>query len=319
MLWFRHRCSDATLRCVSEKYGQLTYHSSRLPGAIRFNVHSISSSIGSTRRGSALYTFRGKYVLITGSSSGLGSALAEALAARGANVVLNARSAKSLHRLAERLREQYPVRIEVADADISAPSAPARISRRLEQLGITIDLLINNAGVGTVGTFLSHSIDRQMVQVRLSVIGLTSLTHHFARQMVAIGNGGILNVASTSAFRPVPCMAIYGASKAFVLMFSEALAAELKESGVHIMTACPGPMATRFLSNSKANITPRNMDSADLVAERTLDDFARGLPISYPGRFRVRAATLLSGFLPRSAMVWFAMRAAKRMGFCPEP
>jgi short-subunit dehydrogenase len=259
--------------------------------------------------------YKGSYALITGASKGLGSAYAKALAERGANLVLVARSLEQMEKLAAELRLKYGVRIETIAADLSNPSAASEIEQRLGQLQIRIDLLINNAGAGLSGRFLGHTLEGEMSQINLNVNGLVALTFHFGREMAARGKGGIINISSNSAFQPVPYMATYGATKAFTLMFTEAIAEEMRSTGVRVMAVCPGPTATQFFDQAPTIMKASEMDSVEFVAERTLKDFERGKVISYPGRTSVRILTWAARFMPRSTAARIAAGFSKKMGY----
>ena len=259
--------------------------------------------------------YKGSYALITGASKGLGSAYAKAFAQRGANLVLVARSLEPMEKLAVELRSKYRVRIETIQADLTDVSAAGHIAKRLTQLQIRIDLLVNNAGAGLSSRFLGHTVENEISQINLNVQGLVALTHHFGREMAARGMGGIINISSNSAFQPVPYMATYGATKAFILMFTEAIAEEMRDTGVRVMVACPGPTATQFFDQAPTTMNASEMDSADFVAQRTLKDFERGKVVSYPGRTSVRILTRSARFMPRSTAVKIAALFSKKMGY----
>jgi short-subunit dehydrogenase len=258
--------------------------------------------------------YRGSYALITGASKGIGKVFAEVLASRGMNVVLVARSKDALTALAGRLSEKYGVRAIAIDADLASPEAPANIQTALANQNIEIDLLINNAGFGLSGSFLSHDLEQEQAQIQVNVQALIALTYIFGSSMSARGHGGVINLASNSSFQPLPYMAGYAATKAFVLYFSEAIQHELTEKGVHVMAACPGPTATGFFDGTSTNMSPKDFDSSLSVVEKTLEAFERGKSVAYPGRARVRLATWLSRFLPRTYVVRIAALATGQMG-----
>jgi short-subunit dehydrogenase len=257
---------------------------------------------------------RGSYALVTGASKGLGKVFAEVLAARGMNVVLVARSKDSLAADAKSLSEKYGIRAVAISADLASPGAPFEIQIELARQNIEIDLLINNAGFGLSGSFLSHDLKQEETQIQVNVQALIALTHIFGRLMAARGRGGIINLASNSSFQPLPYMAGYAATKAFVLYFSEAIQHELAAKGVHVMASCPGPTATSFFEGTSTNMTSRDFDSSLSVVEKTLEAFSRGKSVAYPGRASVRIATWLSRFLPRSLVVRIAALATGKMG-----
>ena len=184
--------------------------------------------------------------LITGASSGIGAAFAEALAQRGMNVVLVARSEDRLFALANTLKSQYGIRAEVIVQDLTQPDAATLVYKSVEALGVEIDLLINNAGFGDYGVFGDRPRQKQLDMIQLNIAALVDLTHQFLPQMQERRSGSILNIASIAGFQPMPYFSVYAATKAFVLSFSEALWAENQSTGVHIMAVCPGPTESRF-------------------------------------------------------------------------
>ncbi len=259
-------------------------------------------------------TYRGSYALVTGASKGIGNAFAEVLAARGMNVVLVARSENLLVELAERLAKHYGIVAISIGADLALPQAPADIQIELARRNIEIDLLINNAGFGLSGSFLSHDLKQEQAQIQVNVQALVALTYLFGQSMAARGCGGIINLASNASFQPVPYMATYAATKGFVLYFSEAIQHELAATGVQVMAACPGPTATRFFDGTATRMSTRDFDSVLSVVEKTLVAFDRGKSVAYPGRTSVRVATWLSRLLPRSVVVRMAAAATGKMG-----
>ncbi len=184
--------------------------------------------------------------LITGASSGLGEGFARALAAERQALILTARRADRLEALRAELVAKHGVAVEVIATDLAAPDGPAAVMRAVTARGLTIDTLINNAGFGTRGAFAEADAATQIGMVDLNCRALVALAHAVLPGMVALGRGGILNIASTAAFQPGPWMATYYASKAFVLSFSEALHEEVRGTGVHVAALCPGPTRTEF-------------------------------------------------------------------------
>ncbi len=193
-----------------------------------------------------MFKYSGKTALITGASSGIGAAFAQALAARGMATVLVARSDEPLRALASRLTERHATRAEVIPADLSTASGVAGLIDEMQRRGMSVDLLINNAGFGLHGRFERLSPQQQLDEIQVNIAALVALTHAVAPDMLARSAGAIINVASTLAFQPDPYMAVYGATKAFVLSFSSALAEEYAATGVRVMALCPGATATPF-------------------------------------------------------------------------
>jgi uncharacterized protein len=184
--------------------------------------------------------------LITGASGGIGYELALLFARDHHNLVLVARSGEKLAQLAASLRTQFGVTVNTVVLDLATPSAPRFLFDQLQSQGITIDILVNNAAFGTHGEFAKISEDEILGQIDLNIRALTHLTRLFLPPMIQRRNGRIMNVASTAAFQAGPLMAVYYAGKAYVLSFSEALANELRDSGVTVTCFCPGATHTGF-------------------------------------------------------------------------
>ena len=190
--------------------------------------------------------WRGKWAVVTGASSGIGQAFAEQLAAGGTHLVLTARRRGRLLRLRNRLRGTYGTRVEAVAADLAQPDAPDRIFNFTGRRAIAVDLLVNNAGVGSYGEFRASDPARELEIVQVNCAAMVHLTRLYLPGMVERGAGDILIVASTGAYQGCPYMATYGASKAFDLLFAEALAEEVSGHGVRVCALCPGPTATEF-------------------------------------------------------------------------
>lgn len=189
---------------------------------------------------------RGSTALITGASSGLGAEFARRLAERGANLILVARRKDRLDELAEELRREHAVAVAVYTADLSTPRSGTDLAERIAADGLTVSTLINNAGVGTHGEFAGQDPDALAGEIQLNVASLVDLTRALLPQLLAAGRGALVNIASTSAYQPTPSMAVYGAGKAFVLSFTEALAYETRRSRLKVLAVSPGPMRTEF-------------------------------------------------------------------------
>ncbi|MEK7736631.1 MAG: SDR family oxidoreductase, partial [Pseudomonadota bacterium] len=192
--------------------------------------------------------FKGSTVLITGASSGIGAAFARNLASRGANMILTARSQDTLMRIADELKRKYPISIQVFPADLGDMEAPQQLFEKVRASGISVDVLINNAGFGKWAHFLDEEFDTYRRMLSLNVNALVHLTHLFLPHMLARGTGGVINVASTAAFQPVPYIAVYSASKSFVLNFTEALSGEYSGKGLRFLALCPGNTTTNFMA-----------------------------------------------------------------------
>lgn len=197
-----------------------------------------------------MFVYQGKTALITGASSGIGEAFARALAARGMHLVLVARSSDNLERMAGELRQAYEVTVEPLSLDLTEPGSVERLVGMLSAKHHTVDLLINNAGVGFHGQFASLTPAQDQREIVLNVNALVALTHALLPDMLSRSSGAVINVASTLAFQPTPYMAVYGATKAFVLSFTVALAEESRERGIRVLALCPGPTGTAFYVSS---------------------------------------------------------------------
>lgn len=190
--------------------------------------------------------FKNKIALITGASEGIGRELADIMASDGWNVILTARRQEVLDEFAAQLTQRYGVLSWAIAADLSQPNAADHLRDEIRELGLTIDALINNAGFGLYGAFKNENTERIDALLQLNITALTKLTYTFLPDMTTKGQGWIMNVASTAGLIPMPFLAVYGASKAYVLSFSEALAAELEGSGVIVSCLAPGSTRTNF-------------------------------------------------------------------------
>lgn len=184
--------------------------------------------------------------LITGASSGLGEEFARQLARKSYDLVLTARREERLRAIASEVKSSGAQRVDVIALDLAIPGSPEALHRRISDKKIAVDYLVNNAGFGTRGRFAKLRLDRELEQINLNVTALVALARLFIPAMVERKSGTIINVASTAAFQAVPFMATYAATKAFVLSFSEALAHELRDTGVGVTALCPGPTRTEF-------------------------------------------------------------------------
>ena len=253
----------------------------------------------------------GTTALVTGASSGIGEQLARQLAARSVNVVLAARNEGRLEALADELRRAHPgVSATVMAADLSAAGSAQDLVSGLERAGTGIDLLVNNAGVGSHGRFVDEDPDAVTRQIQLNCTSLVALTSALLPPMITRGRGGVINVASTAAFQPIPTMAVYAASKAFVLSFSEALWAETNTTGIRVLALCPGPTDTRFFETAAPGkqFLTRSRQSPEQVAAVALRAFETGKgPSVIPGTVN---RVLANGYrlLPRTVMARMAER-----------
>ncbi|MFD5620659.1 SDR family NAD(P)-dependent oxidoreductase [Streptomyces yangpuensis] len=190
--------------------------------------------------------YRGTTALITGASAGLGVEFARQWAEHGADVVLVARRVERLEEVAADLRRRYGVQAHVVAADLARPGAAAALHAELDGLGLTVHTLINNAGFGSHGPFADQDPTRISEMIQLNVTALTELTRQFLPDLTAGGRGALVTVASAAAYQPTPAMAVYGATKAFVLSFTEAVAYETRSSSLRVLAVSPGPVRTEF-------------------------------------------------------------------------
>jgi uncharacterized protein len=257
--------------------------------------------------------YQGMTALVTGASVGLGEAFARQLAAQGANLVLVARSEDKLNRLADALRQQAKVEVTVLRADLSSAEAVDRLLAEVRSRGIRVDLLVNNAGLGLFENFIDTPLSRQMEQVNVNVLALVRLTHAFLPGMIAARKGGVINIASNAAFQPLAGADLYAASKAFVLFFSEGLALELEKTGVRVLAACPGPVATQFFANMDPKLQPKEMDQPAPIVNEILRAFDKGKRIVIPGKLLVRLGTLGARLLPRNVILRLAAGTVRQL------
>jgi len=224
-----------------------------------------------------LHSWDGKWALVTGASSGIGCALAKELAAGGAHLVLTARRKQRLTKLRRELRSAHRVEVEVVAADLREPRGPQEIFAFTTERGITVDLLVNNAGVGSYGEFRSRDVEFELGIVQVNCSAVVHLTLLYLPGMVQRRSGDILIVSSTAAYQAVPYMATYAASKAFDLLFAEALAREVERYGVRVCALCPGPTASEF--QKVAGVPDEiavNMERAEDVARIGLQALTAG-------------------------------------------
>ena len=215
--------------------------------------------------------------LITGASSGIGEVFARTLAAQGHNLLLVARSEDKLINLCNELGRSEITHAQYVAMDLSERDAPARLFAETQKRGLEIDFLINNAGFGSMGEFTKLNLDHELNMIDLNVRSLVELTHRFLVPMREKKRGSIINVASTAGFQPVPFMATYAATKAFVLSFSEALAEENRPFGLRILALCPGVTDTNFFEAAKIQRPPaRVSQTPEAVVETALRALARG-------------------------------------------
>jgi len=241
--------------------------------------------------------------LITGASSGIGLELAKQFAAGGDDLVLTARSEDKLNELAKELLQSHKVTVTVITCDLSKLEEVDRLYDRIRDGGIEIDTVINNAGFGALGKFSELSVDRQTDMLMVNVVALTRLTRKLLPAMLQRRTGGVLNVGSIAAYQAGPNMAVYYASKAYVLSFTEGLREELVGTGLHVTCLEPGATETGFGQDSgmgKLGMFSSHAMSAAAVAEAGYQGYRRNADVIIPG-WRNRLMVTGIGFLPRFA------------------
>lgn len=241
--------------------------------------------------------------LITGASSGIGAAIARELAGRGHGVTLVARRSDRLGALADELRERHGVEVEAIAADLGDPAAREQLARRVDELGLLVEVLVNNAGFGASGSLARVDRERVVEMVRLNCEAVVDLQARYAAAMAERGRGAVINVASTAAFQPLPGSATYAATKSFVLSLSEATHSELKGRGVTVTAVCPGPVKTEFARIAGVGEAERSLPGAfwtpvDVVARQAVDGAAKGRRVVVPGVMN-RAGALAGQHTPR--------------------
>lgn len=242
--------------------------------------------------------------LVTGASNGIGLEFSRLLAKEGHDLVVIARSSDKLNELKAELEKKYSIKVFVMVKDLSEANAAEWVYAETKKLNLEISILINNAGFGDFGHFIETKVQKEEQMIALNITTLTKLTKFYAQDMVKRKNGKILNVASTAAFQAGPMMAVYFATKAYVLSFTEAIATELKDSGVTVTALCPGPTATGFIEtaeiqNQKIFQLDKFMPSSNQVATFGLESMGKGKIIAVHG-FINFLGTLYAKFLPRN-------------------
>ena len=254
---------------------------------------------------------KSKTALITGSSGGIGAEFAVQFAKRGVNLVLVARRAEKLAELRSNLTGRHPdLTIDVIAADLSVPGSGPDLASKVSELGRTIDILVNNAGVGLHGKFVGQDAAANAAQIQLNCGTLVDLTAAYLPTMTAAGRGIVINVASTAAFQPTPGMAVYGATKAFVLSFSEALWQECKGTGVRVFALCPGATETEFFARTGEEFLTDGRQTAKQVVDVAMAALDKSTPTVISGW---RNSLLASGYriTPRRLMVQISEQLLK--------
>jgi short-subunit dehydrogenase len=242
--------------------------------------------------------------LVTGASSGIGAAIAAELASRGYSLTLAARREERLRSLATELASDHGVEAEIVACDLGDPAERDRLQDELRGRGRSVEVLVNNAGFGHQADFATSPRERMVEMVRVNVEAVTDLTSRFLGPMVEKGRGSVINIASTAAFQPLPGSAVYAASKAFVLSFSEAIRTELRGSGVTVTAVCPGPVKTEFTEVAGVGGVEERTPgavwmSAEEIARHAVDGAQHDRRVVVPGTLN-RVTALAGQHSPRA-------------------
>ncbi|QPC47410.1 SDR family NAD(P)-dependent oxidoreductase [Mangrovibacillus cuniculi] len=255
-----------------------------------------------------------KTVLITGASGGIGEELAYQFAQEGAHVILVARQMDKLENVARKIEANYSGKVTIIQSDLLAPNAAKELKEKTDSLGLEVDTLINNAGFGLFGEFVDSELSKELDMIHLNITVLTELSKYYLKDMKDKNYGEILNIASTAAFQPGPLMAVYYASKAYVLSFSEALANESKDFGVKVSVLCPGPTETNFKAAAElesSKLFKSGTMSAKSVAEIAKVGMKREKTVIIPG-FKNQLMAQANRFLPRNVVTSVVRKVQER-------
>ncbi|WP_437176704.1 SDR family NAD(P)-dependent oxidoreductase [Rossellomorea aquimaris] len=257
-----------------------------------------------------------KTVLITGASSGIGLHFTHKFAGAGHDVILVARSEEKLRTLSNEIENKYGVKSYVISSDLSKPGSSEALYKEVEAQGIHVDILINNAGFGLFGEFEQTELSKELDMIQVNITALTELSKYFGKEMVSRKSGQILNVASTAAFQPGPLMAVYYATKAYVLSFSEALANEWASHGVTVSALCPGATKTGF-SDAAELQSSKLFQSGVMSVEEVVDEgyrqmMAKNKTVIIPG-FKNRMLTQSIRFMPRKMVTNIVRKVQERV------
>lgn len=256
-----------------------------------------------------------KTALVTGASSGIGAALARLFAQRGYNLVIVARGRQALQDLADDLTRRHGASVAVLPKDLSLPEAPQEIVAELTRQGTQVDVLVNNAGFASYGAFAETDTQHELQMMQVNMVALTHLTKLLLPGMIQRRSGKILNIASTAAFQPGPLMAVYYATKAYVLSLSEALAEELRGSGVSVTALCPGPTRSGFQERAgmqESRLVQGEIMDVETVARAGYSALMSGRRIVIPGA-QNRATAFAVRLLPRGLVTRLTRLAQDRV------
>ena len=251
--------------------------------------------------------------LITGGSVGIGAALADVFAEHGHDLILVSRTREKLETCGREIRQKYKVEVTCIPEDLSDPAGPRRLFDAVSAQGLDVHNLVNNAGVGLYGKFLTTDLEAELRMIQLNVTSPVELTKRFLPAMVARRRGRILNVASTAAFVPGPWMSIYYATKAFLLSFSQAIDYELEPNGISVTTLCPGPTESEFkvrAGSERSRLFEAFVMDAPTVARAGYDGLMKGKTLVVPG-VRNKLIPVAARLAPRPLIAMLSHRAAR--------
>jgi len=251
--------------------------------------------------------FKGRWALVTGASAGIGVALARELSKHGAKLILTARRRDRLEKLAADFAAAG-TETRIVVADLNDPAAPQQIYDATEGAGFTVDIIINNAGLGQFGPFIAGNVEQELSQVRVNCEAVVRLSRLFVPRMVERRRGWMLVVASTASYQPIPYLNTYAATKVFDRFFAQGLAAEVARDGVVVTTLCPGPTESEFFEVSRSHVSDRSRQSAEEVAHLGILGLERGKLTVIPN-FMGHVGAMASRFLP----VGFVVRTIARV------
>jgi short-subunit dehydrogenase len=252
--------------------------------------------------------YKNKTAVVTGASAGLGVEYAKELASRGCNLVLVARRKDRLDALGAQIVKDHGVSVDTVSLDLSSPGAAKKLVAALKKLPVETDILINNAGFGTTGRFVSNDGAKVTEEINLNVTTLVDLTHALLPAMLKRNSGAIVNIASTAAYQPLPGLAVYAATKAFVLSFTSAVWGETKGTGVRVLAVCPGPTDTDFFDAAGSDPTGPLAPISDVINTtfKALDA-AKSVPAVIVGR-RNSMLSSVARFLPTKVVIGVAAK-----------
>lgn len=243
--------------------------------------------------------------VITGASSGIGEALAHLFAPEQQTLVLVARRKERLDELAKALNAKYGIKVHVISQDLQAVNAAATLMNTIAELNLSVDTLVNNAGFGESTPFAKADAAKTSGMMQLNMVTLTELTHQALPTMLARGHGRIMNIASVVAFQPCPYFAVYAATKAYVLSFTEALAAEVADRGILVTAVCPGSTNTGFheVANTKGSLIDKIAESPEMVADEAYKALNNGKRVIVTGLMN-KPMPIINRLIPRQTMTW---------------